>query len=130
MGNKAELYKQASILALISIFYNIVEGIICIYFGLDDVSTVSILTMVIFIHYKIKVGKQLNSKAILADANSTKACVYLSVVLLLASVGYEITGIGYMDSIGAILIAWLSFKEGKESFQKANGISCCDCESC
>lgn len=33
---KKILYKQANALALITIFYNIVEGIISIYFGLDD----------------------------------------------------------------------------------------------
>jgi divalent metal cation (Fe/Co/Zn/Cd) transporter len=61
----------------------------------------------------------LNSDAILEDANCTKACLYLSLILLLASVGFELTGIGGIDSIGAILIAIFSFKEGRESFEKA-----------
>jgi hypothetical protein len=29
--------------------------------------------------------------------------------------------------MGAILIAVFSFKEGRESFQKARGITCCSC---
>ena len=80
--------------------------------------------MWLLIYYKIKVGKHLDSQAIIADANCTKTCLYLSVILLLSSGGYELTGIGRLDSIGAIFIAGLSFKEGHESFQKAKGLSC------
>src|SRR5512139_2208097 len=56
------------------------------------VSVVSILSMWLLIHYKIRIGKKYNSKALLADAQCTKACMYLSVVLLISSIGYELTG--------------------------------------
>ncbi len=82
------------------------------------------------IRYKVKVGKKLNSPAIIADANCTRACLYLSVALLLASAGYKLTGIGGLDSFGAIVIAGLSLREGRESFQKARGINVCTCNSC
>jgi len=199
------LYKWASLLALITIFYNILEGIVSVYFGLEDgtialfgfgldsfvevisgvgiwhmvrrlrqngnenpdiferqalritgvafyllttglivtsavnlyqghkpettlwgiiISVVSILTMWALIHYKIKVGRQLNSHAILEDAACTKVCIQLSLILLLASAGYELTGIGGIDSIGAAGIAWLSFREGREAFHKAAGKAC------
>ena len=79
------------------------------------------------IHFKTKVGRQLDSEAILEDANCTKVCLYLSFVLLLASVGFELTGIEGIDSVGAILIAVFAFREGRESFEKAHGIECrCD----
>ena len=205
--SKEFLLKRANILALITIFYNIIEGIISVFFGVEDetialfgfgldsfvevisgigiwhmigrlkrnndnaspdifeqqalritgtafyiltvgligtaiinlyhgyapkttfwgivISTISIITMWLLIHYKVNVGDKLKSPAILADANCTKTCMYLSFVLLLSSAGYELTGIGGLDSIGAILIAALSFKEGRESFQKAKGIACC-----
>lgn len=91
------------------------------------ISTISIFTMWALIHFKVKVGKQLNSDAILEDANCTKACLYLSFTLLLASAGFELTGIGGIDSIGAIVIAIFSFREGGESFEKASGKTChCD----
>ena len=93
------------------------------------ISLVSILSMWLLLHYKIKVGRQLNSQAILADANCTKACMYLSVVLFLSSLGYELTGIGGLDSLGAIAIAALSFREGREAFQKAKGNLTCGCNS-
>lgn len=92
------------------------------------ISSVSISFMWLLIHYKTKVGKALNSPAILADANCSRACVYLSLVLFAASVGYEMTGIGGLDSVGAFLIAGLSWKEGREAFGKARGLNCsCSC---
>ncbi len=95
------------------------------------VGGVSIATMWALIHFKLKVGRELNSDAIVADANCTKACLYLSVVLLVSSVGYELTGIGGVDSIGAVVIAWMAFREGREAFEKARGKACsCSGESC
>lgn len=91
------------------------------------ISLISILFMWVLIQQKTKVGKALNSEAILADAECSRVCVYLSLVLLAASAGYELTGIGNLDAIGALLMAWLALKEGRESYQKAEGISsgCC-----
>jgi len=92
------------------------------------ISLLSVSFMWLLIHYKTKVGKALNSSAILADAACSRACVYLSVVLLVASVGYELTGLGYLDAIGALLIAWFAWKEGKESFDKAKELNdTCGC---
>lgn len=92
------------------------------------VSVVSILAMWTLMHYKLRVGRELNSQAIIADANCTKTCLYLSLVLLLASAGYELTGIGSLDSIGTTVIAWLSIREGREAFQKAAGKMTCGCQ--
>jgi len=88
------------------------------------VAAVSIVTMWLLIHYKVKVGRALNSEALLADANCTKACLYLSVVLLASSLGFELTGIGWLDSACAIAIAVFAFREGRESFEKAQGKAC------
>lgn len=92
------------------------------------ISLVSISFMWYLIHQKTKVGRALGSPAILADAACSKACVWLSVVLMISSVGYELTGIGSLDAIGAMLIAWLAFREGREAFAKAKGLKCaCSC---
>ena len=92
------------------------------------VSVISIVTMWLLIHYKVMVGKQLNSEAILSDAACTRACLQLSIVLLLASVGYELTHIGGIDSFGTFVIAGLCFREGKEAFEKAKAKSfACTC---
>lgn len=205
--DKTTLYKWARLLALFTILYNIIEGLVSVYFGLQDetlslfgfgidsfvevisgigiwhmlirikakgeerdefekralqitgtafyvlvsgliisavynswtnhrpettfwgiaVSLISIISMSVLIHYKYKVGKALDSRAIIADANCTKTCLYLSVILLISSVGYELSGIGWFDSLGAILIAYYSFKEGREAFEKARTGKNCQC---
>ncbi len=92
------------------------------------VSVISIASMWLLIQYKVKVGKQLNSDAILSDAACTRACLQLSVVLLIASIGYELTHIGGIDSVGTFVIAGLCFREGKEAIEKARAKSfACAC---
>ena len=96
------------------------------------ISTISILTMYFLMRAKLNVGKALNSDAIIADANCTKTCFYLSIILLASSLLYELTGIGYIDVAGSLGIAWFAFKEGKEAFEKAksNSLSCCCDDHC
>jgi divalent metal cation (Fe/Co/Zn/Cd) transporter len=211
MLNLQQLYRTATLLALITIFYNLAEGVVSVWFGAEDetialfgfgldsfvevisgigiwhmvrrqgkgeledrdlferqalritggafyllacgmaatavvsivqghhpestlwgiiVSTVSIASMWLLMHYKVKVGTALNSSAILADAACTRTCMQLSVALLAASAGYALTGIGYLDAIGSFLIAVLSIREGREAFQKARGLACSCAGSC
>lgn len=91
------------------------------------ISLLSISFMWFLIHQKTKVGTALNSPAILADAACSRACLYLSAVLLISSIGYELTGIGSLDAIGALLISWLTIREGREAFGKAKGMNCSCC---
>ena len=92
------------------------------------ISFISILSMWLLIRAKVTVGTALNSPAILADAACTRACLQLSVVLLIASLGYRLTNIGGLDSVGALVIGALCYREGKESFQKAKaGSFACTC---
>lgn len=203
------LYSRATALALITIAYNIIEGLVSVHFGLEDgsmalfgfgvdsfvevvsgigiwhmvrrirssgsetpdrfeetalritgtgffvlaaglsaasavdlyrghrpettvwgivVSVISIAAMWLLIRFKVKVGKELGSEAILSDAACTRACLQLSIVLLLASVGYELTGIGGIDSVGTFVIAGLCLREGREAFEKAKAKSfACAC---
>ena len=204
------LVKKAFILSLITIFYNIAEGIISVYFGTGDetlallgfgvdsfvevisgigiahmilrmryskvrsrdsfektalkitgtsfylltigliigsvfniindvkptttipgivVASISILTMYWLMSSKLKVGKELKSDAIIADANCTKTCFYLSFILLGASGLYELFNIAYFDIIGSLGIAYFAFNEGKEAFEKVkSGNLSCSCE--
>ena len=212
-GRNKALYQRAAVLALITIFYNIGEGLVSVIFGLEDesfallgfgldsfvevvsgvgiwhmirrvrrnegeqvdrfeqralritgtaffvltgglavtsivdlyrghrpentfwgivISIVSIISMWALIRAKVKVGNRLKSPAILADAACTRACLQLSVVLLVASAGYKLTNIGGLDSVGAIVISGLCYREGKEAFEKARAGSFeCTCgDSC
>ena len=93
------------------------------------ISGLSIGVMWWLVREKRIVGKALNSSAILADANCTRACMQLSAVLLISSLGYELFNIGKIDAIGSLMIAGLSFREGKEAFEKARNPNVC-CDSC
>lgn len=83
------------------------------------ISVVSIVVMWALVALKIKVGRALDSAPILADANCTKVCIYMSVVLLAASLLYAITGIGFVDSLGALGLIYYAVQEGREAFEKA-----------
>ncbi len=83
------------------------------------VSLISIFTMYLLMKLKLKVGKALKSDAIIADANCTKTCFYLSFILLAASGLYEIFGIQYFDIFGSLGISYFAYTEGKEALEKA-----------
>jgi len=208
MENTNKLYKRALWLAIITVAYNLIEGLVAIYFGVADetlalfgfgvdsfievlsgagiiamvlrirknpdtersqfevtalritgtsfyiltvglsatvivnlmsahepettlsgliISLISIATMWLLIRAKRDVGEKLNSAPILADANCTLVCLYMSLILLASSTIYALTGFGFVDSLGAIGLVYFSFKEGKEAFEKARGIEC-SCE--
>jgi len=94
------------------------------------ISVISIAVMWALVMGKRKVGRALNSSPILADANCTMVCIYMSVVLLASSLIYELTGFGFVDSIGALGLIYFSYSEGKESFEKAAGMEdCCEDEA-
>ena len=95
------------------------------------ISVVSISVMWALVTGKRKVGRALKSQPILSDANCTMVCIYMSVVLLASSLIYELTGFGFIDSIGALGLIWFSYSEGKEAFEKAAGMEdCCDDDDC
>ena len=92
------------------------------------ISIISILVMWILVIGKRRVGHKLDSAPILADANCTLVCVYMSIILLISSGIYELWGIGYIDSLGTLGLAYFAFNEGKECFEKANSEKYCACE--
>jgi divalent metal cation (Fe/Co/Zn/Cd) transporter len=204
MGNEIQLFRRAYLLSLLTIFYNIIEGIVSMFIGYHDetltlfgfgvdsfievlsgvgiammvlrikrnpdspkgkfeitalkitgvsfyilsaglsagivlnlinqhkpettfwgviISMISIVVMVWLYIAKRSVGRRLHSQPILSDANCTIICIYMSLVLLVSSLIYEVTGFGYADSIGAAGLLYFSFSEGRESFEKAEGKS-------
>ena len=88
------------------------------------ISLISIAVMVWLMNAKRNVGKKLDSSPIIADANCTKVCVYMSLVLLVSSLIFELTGFAYADAIGAAGLAYFSITEGIEAFEKAKGKEC------
>ncbi len=93
------------------------------------ISVVSIAVMWLLVFGKRKAGRALDSSPILADANCTMVCIYMSIVLLASSLIYQLTGFGFVDSIGALGLIYFSYNEGRESFEKAAGMEdCCEDE--
>jgi divalent metal cation (Fe/Co/Zn/Cd) transporter len=88
------------------------------------ISLISISVMTGLVAAKRYVGRRLSSAPILADANCTLVCIYMSIVLLASSGLFALTGLGFLDSLGALGLAWFSFREGRESFEKARGREC------
>jgi divalent metal cation (Fe/Co/Zn/Cd) transporter len=113
---------------VVTSFYNIWTGHkpITTFYGVV-ISAISILVMWLLVVLKRSVGKKLNSDPILADANCTMVCVYMSIILLISSGIYELTSISYIDSIGTLGLSYFAFKEGKECFEKANSEKYCAC---
>ncbi len=93
------------------------------------ISIISIVVMIWLMTAKKIVGKLLNSAPIISDGNCTKICVYMSVVLLVSSLIYQLTGFTYADAIGAAGLIYFSITEGKEAFEKARG-KICACDDC
>ncbi|WP_242156401.1 cation transporter [Aestuariivivens sediminis] len=114
---------------VVTSFYNIWIGHkpVTTFWGVV-ISIISILVMWLLVYWKRKIGVQLNSAPILADANCTLVCLYMSVILLISSGIYELFGIGYIDSIGTLGLSYFALKEGMECFEKANSDKYCGCD--
>jgi divalent metal cation (Fe/Co/Zn/Cd) transporter len=87
------------------------------------IALISIAMMWALVTGKRRVGGALQSAPILADANCTLVCIYMSLVLLAASLIYQLTGFGFVDSLGALGLIFFSVREGRESFEKARGLN-------
>ncbi len=92
------------------------------------ISIISIMVMWVLVVAKTRTGKLLNSEAILADAECTRVCIYMSVILLISSAVYELTSFAYIDSIGTLGLSYFAFKEGMECFEKAKSEKHCSCK--
>jgi len=93
------------------------------------VSLISLLAMTWLYRSKIRYGGLLGAEPVIADGRCTLVCIYMSAVLLASSTIYELTGFGWVDTLGAFGLAWFSFSEGREAFQKAAG-RVCACDHC
>jgi divalent metal cation (Fe/Co/Zn/Cd) transporter len=84
---------------------------------------VSLVVMPLLSRAKKKVGNDLDSAAMHADAKQTDFCVYLSVILLLGLVLNAALGWWWADPVSAFIMVPLIAKEGVEAM---NGETCCD----
>ncbi len=92
------------------------------------ITSVSIVLMWALSSTKISIGKKLESPAIIADGKCTRVCLWMSIVVLVSALMFHFTSFWFADAIGASGLAYFSWKEGKESFEKSNSDMICGCE--
>ncbi|MCF7886396.1 MAG: cation transporter [Candidatus Marinimicrobia bacterium] len=80
---------------------------------------VSLIIMPFLAYQKVKVGKQINSRALVADAKETIACAFLSAALLLGLGLNYLFGLWQADPIVGLVIVFFLFREGLESWEEA-----------
>ena len=84
---------------------------------------VSLVVMPILSRAKKRVGKELGSAAMSADARQTDFCVYLSAILLAGLLLNAALGWWWADPAAALLMVPVVAKEG---FDAVKGKACCD----
>ncbi len=77
---------------------------------------------------KKRIGTVLQSEPILADASCTLTCIWMSGILLVSSALFACCGLGWMDALGSLGLAWFAWREGREAWEKAaTGKAACGC---
>ena len=84
---------------------------------------VSLIVMPILSRAKKRVGKELSSAAMNADARQTDFCVYLSAILLAGLILNVALGWWWADPVAALTMVPIVAKEGLEGVK---GKACCD----
>ncbi|MDP2918799.1 MAG: cation transporter [Dehalococcoidia bacterium] len=80
------------------------------------IAAASIVSMPVLWHFKYKTGKQINSKALIADSKETLACGFLSVALLIGLGANYLFGFWQADPIAGLIITVFLFREGWEGW--------------
>lgn len=83
------------------------------------IAIVSIVVMPLLMIQKYRIGKQINSKALIADSKETLACAFLSVALLIGLGSNYLFGFWQADPIVGIVIVVFLAREGIENWQES-----------
>lgn len=81
-------------------------------------------TMPLLAAAKRRVGRELGSAAVVAEAEQNQICAYLSVALLVGLLANAVAGWWWADPAAALVIAAVAANEGIESWR---GESCASC---
>ncbi|MDQ1491446.1 MAG: hypothetical protein QOJ23_3960 [Actinomycetota bacterium] len=85
-------------------------------------TVVSLIVMPLLARAKRKVGRQLGSRALQADATETVLCVWLSAIVLSGLVLNAAFGWWWADPLAALGIVYVAATEGREAWK---GDTCC-----
>jgi len=84
------------------------------------IAIVSMIVMPVLTWQKYQTGKQINSRALVADSKETLACAFLSVALLLGLGCNYLFGFWQADPIVGLIIVAFLFREGLESWKESH----------
>jgi cation diffusion facilitator family transporter len=82
------------------------------------ISIVSLIVMPILAYKKFKVGKAIESRALIADSKETMVCVFLSFALFIGLGANYFFGFWQADPITGLIIVAFLFKEGYELLEE------------
>lgn len=82
------------------------------------IAAASLGIMPVLAWQKMKVGKQIQSQALIADSKETLACFFLSAALLLGLGSNYVLGFWQADPIVGLIIVVFLFREGREAWQE------------
>jgi divalent metal cation (Fe/Co/Zn/Cd) transporter len=85
------------------------------------IASLSLIVMPLLAWQKIIIARQIGSRALLADAEETLACAFLSIALLAGLADNYFFGFWQADPIAALVIAVFLFHEGNEGWTVRRG---------
>jgi divalent metal cation (Fe/Co/Zn/Cd) transporter len=85
-------------------------------------TALSLVVMPLLARAKIRIGRDIGSRSLIADSGQTRLCVYLSASTLAGLAANAALGWWWADPIAALVIAAIAVSEGREAWR---GDTCC-----
>jgi divalent metal cation (Fe/Co/Zn/Cd) transporter len=80
------------------------------------IAVASLIVMPALAWIETRTGRELGSKSVLADAKQLLLCIYLSGTVLIGLLANSLFGWTWADSVAALVVAYLAFREGLEAW--------------
>ena len=81
------------------------------------ITGLSVVVMPLLARAKERVGTELGSRVVLADAVETRLCAYLSAIVLGGLLLNGLLGWWWADPVAALAVAFIAVREGREAWQ-------------
>lgn len=81
-------------------------------------------TMPLLARAKRRIGRKLNSSAVVSESNQNMICAYLSIALLVCLLANALAGWWWADPVAALVIGAVAVREGIESW-RGESCECC-----
>ena len=86
------------------------------------IAALSVVVMPALAWFELRMGKELGSRSVQADAKQLLVCTYLSAAVLVGLLANSLLGWWWADSVAALVVAGLAVREGVEAWR---GELCC-----